>query len=82
MNRQDKLSYGVVVAAAALLLQFIGGIIAGVWIVSQISATTTQLQSSIGNLTHAVSDLNETVVTMRATQSNHDARLHVLELQK
>ena len=79
MTRQEKFSLGVMIAAVTLGLQLLGGIAAGVWMVSQISATTGQLQASIGSLTGAVRDLNDTVTVLQVKQHEHDTRLHVLE---
>lgn len=84
MNKEDLKSVptSVYIATAAVVLQLIMGIVAAVWVVSQISGATSQLQGSIGTLTTSVERLSTTVGNLQSKQYDHEARIRVIESDK
>ena len=80
MNQKIKdISTGTWLSIATVLLQLIMGIVAAVWMVSQITGTSSQLQYSIHGLSGSVEKLNNTVTSIQAEQFEHAARIRVIE---
>lgn len=67
------------VAIAALVVQTLAGIVAGVWVVASIKSTTSSLQGTINHLSGSVEGLTQTVRAIQEKQNEHDVKIALVQ---